>query len=76
MKRRITGVSAAAATALAPLGIPPAQAHADADDPCVSITDPAAHQTCMDEFLRDFYKREMAQCDASSNHGQIGQVCG
>jgi hypothetical protein len=74
MKRAIMGVSAAAAIALAPLCIPPAQAHAD--DPCVSITDPAAHQACFDEFLRDFYRREMIQCDASPNHGQVGQVCG
>ncbi len=51
MKRAIMGVSAAAVIALAPLCIPPAQAHAD--NPCVSITDPAAHQACIDEFLRD-----------------------
>ena len=74
MKRAILGVSAAAAIALAPLCIPPAQAHAD--DPCVSITDPAAHQACIDKFLDDFYRREIAQCDASPNHGQVGQVCG
>ena len=45
------GVSTAAAIALAPLCIPPARAHAD--DPCVSITDSAAHQGCIDGFLRD-----------------------
>ena len=61
MKRAIMGVSAAAAIALAPLCIPPAQAHAD--DPCVSITDPAAHQACIDEFLRDNPMRR--------HHGQL-----
>ena len=71
MKRAIMGVSAAAAIALAPLCIPPAQAHAD--DPCVSITDPAAHQACIDNFIQ---RREQTQCDASSNHGQLGQLCG
>ena len=74
MKRAIMGVWAAAAVALVLLGIPPAQAHAD--DPCVSITDPAAHQACIDEFLREIYRRELQQCEASPNHGQIGQVCG
>ncbi len=67
MKRAILGVSAAAAIVLTPLCIPPAQAHAD--DPCVRITDPAAHQAC----LRDIYRREHRQCEASPNHGQIGQ---
>ncbi len=71
MKRAIMTVSAAAAIALAPLCIPPAQAHAD--DPCVSITDPAAHQACIDDFI---FRRETAQCDASPNHGQVGQLCG
>jgi hypothetical protein len=61
---------AAAVIALAPLCIPPAQAHAD--DPCVSITDPAAHQACIDEF----YRRVAAECQASPYHGQLGQVCG
>jgi hypothetical protein len=76
MNRALMGVSAAAAIALAPLCIPPAQAHAD--DPCVEITDPAAHQRCIDEFqrLQDLYRREVAQCEASPHHGQIGQVCG
>jgi hypothetical protein len=71
MKRAIMGVSAAAAIALTPLCIPPAQAHAD--DPCVSITDPDAHQACIDDFIQ---RREQTQCDASSNHGQLGQLCG
>ena len=71
MKRTILGVSAAAAIALAPLCIPPAPAHAD--DPCVSITDPDAHQACINDFIQ---RREQTQCDASSNHGQVGQVCG
>jgi hypothetical protein len=74
MKKALMGASAAAAIALAPLCIPPAQAHADdpSDDPCVSITDPAAHQACID----DFYRREAAECEASPYHGQVGQVCG
>jgi hypothetical protein len=71
MKRALMGVSAAAAIALVPLCIPPAQAHAD--DPCVSITDPDAHQACIDDFI---HRREQTQCDASSNHGQLGQLCG
>jgi hypothetical protein len=74
MKRAIMGELAVAATALAPLCIPLAQAHAE--DPCVSITDPAAHQACIDEFLRNIYRRELQQCEASPRHGQIGQVCG
>jgi hypothetical protein len=65
------GVSAAAAIALAPLCIPPPQAHADDPYPCVSITDPDARQNCI-----DFWRRETIQCDASPNHGQVGQVCG
>ena len=75
MKKALMGASAAAAIALAPLCIPPAQAHADdpSDDPCVSITDPAAHQACVDDF-RDLYERRA--CEASPNHGQVGQVCG
>ena len=69
-------VSVAAAIATAPLCIPPAQAHADdLDDPCVSITDPAARQACIDEFLR-LYRRVVAECKASPKHGQVGQVCG
>ena len=74
MKRAILGVSAAAAIALAPLCIPPAQAHAD--DPCVSITDPAAHQACSDESLRDNpIHRYQGNCQASPLYGQVGQVC-
>jgi hypothetical protein len=73
MKRAILGVSAAAVIGLAPLCIPPAPAPAHADDPCVSITDPAAHQACIDDFIQ---RRETNQCDASSNHGQLGQLCG
>ena len=74
MKRAIMGVSAAAAIALAPLCIPPAQAHVT-DDPCVSITDPAAHEACIDDFPRLLY-REQGACEASPNHGQVGRVCG
>lgn len=90
MTRAILGVSAAAAIALAPLFISPAQAHADdpycasiadpsarqacfARDPCIGITDPADHQACIDNF-RDLYERRA--CDASPNHGQLGQLCG
>jgi hypothetical protein len=73
MNQAILGVSAAAAIALVPLCIPPAQAHADpAEDSCVSITDPDAHEACIDNFWR----REATQCEASPNHGQVGQVCG
>ena len=71
------GASAAAAIALAPLCIPPAQAHAD--DRCVSITDPAAHQACIDEFVRDNLVRRyhLGNCEgASPLDGQVGQVCG
>ena len=77
MKRAIMGVSAAAAIALAPLCIPPAQAHAD--DPCVSITEPAAHQACIDKSQRDNPMRRyhLGNCEgASPLDGQMGQVCG
>ena len=77
MKRAIMGVSAATAIALAPLYIPPAQAHAD--DPCVGITDPAAHQACIDKFPRDNLMRRylLGDCEgASPLDGQLGQVCG
>jgi hypothetical protein len=68
------GVAAAAAMALAPLCIPPAQAHAD--DPCVSITDPAAHQACIDKFLRDNpMHRYQGNCQSSPLYGPEGQVC-
>ena len=73
MKRGILGASAAAAIALAPLGIPLAQSHGN--NPCDSITDPAAHKACMDK-LREFWIRERRACEASPNHGQVGQVCG
>jgi hypothetical protein len=74
MKRAIMGVSAAAAIALAPLCMPPAQAHADG--PCVSIIDPAAHQPCSDEFLRDDpMHRYQGNCQASPLYGQLGQLC-
>jgi hypothetical protein len=72
--KAIMGVSAAVAIALAPLWIPPAQAHAD--NPCVTITDPAAHQACMDgNSLRDRYRHQMRDCEASPFEGQVGQVC-
>jgi hypothetical protein len=77
VKRAIMGVSAAAAIALAPLCIPPAQAHAN--DPCVSITGSAAHQACIDEFLRDnpMHRYHLGNCEgASPLDGQMGQVCG
>jgi hypothetical protein len=73
MKRAIMGVSAAAAIALAPLCIPPAQAHAD--DRCVS-TNPAAHQACIDGFPRDNpMRRYQGNCEASPLYGQEGQFC-
>jgi hypothetical protein len=73
MKRAVMGVSAAAAIALAPLCIPPAQAHAD--DRCVS-TNPAAHQACIDGFLRDDpLRRYQGNCEASPLYGQEGQFC-
>ena len=74
MKKTLVGASAAAVIALAPFCIPPAQAHAD--NPCASITDAAAHQGCINDSRRDFYRREIAQCEASPNHGQVGQLCG
>ena len=78
MKSAIMGMSAAAAIALAPLCMPPAQAHADG--PCVSIIDPAAHQPCSDEFLRDdpmhrYMHRYQGNCQASPLYGQLGQLC-
>ena len=78
MKKSLIGASAAAVIALAPLCIPPAQAHA-ADDPCVSITDPAAHQPCIDKFPRDnfMHRYPLGDCEgASPVDGQVGQVCG
>lgn len=74
MKRAILGVSAAAVIALVPISVPVAPARVG--DPCVDITDPAAHQACIDNYMREIYRRELGQCEASPNHGQIGQVCG
>jgi hypothetical protein len=77
MKKALMGASAAAVIALAPYCIPPAQAHAD--DPCVSITEPAAHPACVGKFLRDNPMRRYALGDcegASPLDGQVGQVCG
>ena len=77
MKTAFAGASAAAVIALAPLCLPPAQAHAD--DPCVSIADPAAHQACIDDeslpddILDTF--RGMGDCQASPDYGQVGQFC-
>jgi hypothetical protein len=75
MKKALMGASAAAVIALAPLCMPPAQAHAD--DPCVSITDPATHQACIDEFLRDdpVHRYRMGDCQASPDYGAEGQFC-
>ena len=77
MKRALMGVSAAVAIPLAPLCIPPAQAHAD--DPCVSITVPAAPQACIDKFPRGNSMRRypLGDCEgASPIDGQVGQLCG
>jgi hypothetical protein len=74
MKRAILGASAAAAIALAPLCIPPAQAHAD--DPCVSTTHPADNRACSDYSLRnEILHRYQGNCDASPLYGQVGQLC-
>jgi hypothetical protein len=74
MKKALMGASAAAVIALAPLCIPPVQAHAD--DPCVSITDPAVHQACFDKFLRDDpLHRYQGNCKSSPDYGAEGQVC-
>jgi hypothetical protein len=72
MKRAIAGVWAAAAVALAPLCVPPAQAHAD--DPCLSIADPVARQACTDQ-QDDPIRRYQGNCDASPFFGQEGQLC-
>ena len=65
MKRAILGGSAAAAIALAP------------GDPCVSITDPAAHQACIDESAPDnaTQRDPMGNCQASPDYGAEGQFC-
>ena len=74
MKKALMGASAAAVVVLAPLCMPSAQARAD--DPCVSITDPAAHQACIDEFLRDNpMHRYQGECQASPRYGAEGQFC-
>jgi hypothetical protein len=75
MKNALLGASAATAFALASLCIPPAQAHAD--DPCVSITDPAAHQACIDNSLPDYAtgRPQMGECQASPDYGAEGQFC-
>ena len=75
MRKALMGASAAAVIALAPLCIPPAQAHAD--DPCVSITDPAAHQACIDGSLTDdpMQRSRMGDCQASPDYGSEGQFC-
>jgi hypothetical protein len=75
MKRAVMRASAAAVIALTPLCIPPAQAHAD--DPCVSITDPAAHQACIDESVPDdpMDRIRMGDCGADPDNGQVGQFC-
>lgn len=73
-QRAILGVSATAAVALAPLCVPPAQAHAE--DPCISVTEPAAHQDCIDEFLRDHpMHRYRGECQSSPRWGAEGQFC-
>ena len=75
MKKALVGASAAAVMALAPLCLPPAQAHAD--DPCVSIIDPAAHQACIDGSLADdlIDSFRMGDCQASPDYVQVGQFC-
>jgi hypothetical protein len=73
MKMALTGV-AVAAIALAPLCIPTPQAHAD--DPCVSITDPAARQACINGLPDDATQRDpMGNCQASPDYGAEGQFC-
>jgi hypothetical protein len=74
MTKALIGAWAAAVIALAPLCIPPAQAHAD--DPCVSITDPVAHQACIDALPPDDPGRGyQGNCHASPDYGAEGQVC-
>jgi hypothetical protein len=75
LKTALTGASAAAVIALAPLCIPPAQAHAD--DPCVSITDPAARQACINKFPPDdaTQRDPMGNCQESPDYGAEGQFC-
>ena len=75
MKTALMGASAAAVIALAPLCLSPAQAHAD--DPCVSIIDPVAHQACIDESAPDNATQSdpMGNCPASPDYGAEGQFC-
>lgn len=77
MKTLIIGASAAAATALALLCAPTAQAQPG--DRCTSIADPAAYQACIDQFRPDngMRRRLLGDCEgASPVDGQLGQVCG
>ena len=69
------GALVATVIALAPLCIPPAPAHAD--DPCTNITDPAAHQACIDKSMTDdsMLGPRMGDCQASPDYGQVGQFC-
>jgi hypothetical protein len=75
MNKTLIGASAAAVIALGPLGIPPAQAHAD--DPCASITDPVAHQACINGSPTDdtMQRDPMGNCQASPDYGAEGQFC-
>lgn len=74
MTKALIGAWAAAVVALAPFCIPPAQAHAD--DPCVSITDPGAHQACVDALPPDDPARGyQGNCHASPDYGAEGQIC-
>lgn len=70
---RVLRLCAIAAAVIAVSGHPTAPTQVHADDPCVGITDPVLHQACIDDF-RDLYERRA--CEASPNHGQLGQVCG
>ncbi len=75
MKKALMGASGAAVIALLSFCIPSAQAHAD--DPCVSITDPDAHQACIDESQRDdpMHRYQMGDCQGSPDYGAEGQFC-
>jgi hypothetical protein len=75
MTKVLMGASAAAVVVfLAPLCVPPAQARAD--DPCVSITDPAGHQACIDGSpSQEPMQRNQGECRASPDYGQEGQFC-
>ena len=75
MNNALLGASTAAVIALVTLCIPPARAHAD--DPCVSISDPASHQACIEHSLpNDATPRyPMGNCQASPNYGAEGQFC-